>query len=196
MAFFYIINGEGKYLGNIKGTKVLFHKPNSATFLHRQTREMIEKLKARVEGLGATDLTIMEAEDEESAKAYMITTYCNGEASVSSPKRGRPAGGVKKEKAKKPQKKIDLNGVQDEEEEDEYISQPEYTGEEEVEHTEDEKKYLKAISDPDVKAMFAKSNVNKKCMLCKRLCKQPSTSVIYQCPQFQYDEYRDDANNG
>ena len=112
MAFFYIINGEGKYLGNIKGTKVLFHKPNSATFLHRQTREMIEKLKARVEGLGATDLTIMEAEDEESAKAYMIATYCNGEASVSSPKRGRPAGGAKKEKAKKPQKKIDLNGVQ------------------------------------------------------------------------------------
>lgn len=195
MAFFYIINGEGKYLGNIKGTKVLFHKPNSATFLHRQTREMIEKLKARVEGLGATDLTIMEAEDEEAAKAYMIATYCNGEQASNAPKRGRPAG-VKKEKApSKKQKKIDFNDVQADEEEDEYISQPEYTGEEEVEHTEDEKKYLKAINDPDVKAMFSKCNVNKKCMLCKRLCKQPATSVIYQCPQFQYDEYRDMDND-
>ena len=65
---YYIIDGNGRYLGNINGTKVLFHKANSSTFQHRQSMEMIEKLKARAESLGASGLQIMEAGSMEEAK--------------------------------------------------------------------------------------------------------------------------------
>jgi len=194
MGFFYIIDNEGRYLGNINGDKVLFHRANSSTFQHRQTRDMIEKLKERAESLGASNLQIMEAKDMDEAKAYMIATYCNGNASSLGPKRGRPVGSGKGNASNcvhRKQKKIEFTFVEPDEEEEEYISQPESDGNDAVERSEEEKKYLKAINDPDVKAMFEKCNVNKKCMLCRRLCKQPSTSVIYQCPQYQYDEYRD-----
>lgn len=195
MGFFYIIDENGRYLGNINGTKVLFHRANSATFQHRQTREMIEKLKARAESLGASGLTVMEAGSMEEAKEYMVKTYCNGNAD-SIPKRGRPcsaskAGNKPKKAVSKPKvKKIEFK-IEEDEEGEEYVSQFECNAEAELKRTREEEKYLKAIKDPSVKDMFAKCNVNKKCMLCKRLCKQPATSVIYQCPQFEYDEYRD-----
>ena len=193
---YYLIDGEGRYLGNINGAKVLFHKPNATTFQHRQTKDMIEKLKARAESLGASNLQIMEAEGIDEARQYMIKTYCNGNAS-SMPKRGRPCNGSKA--GNKPQntvsnakmKKIEFKLHDEDEEEEEYVSQFDLHSNANYKHTQEEEKYLKAIKDPDIRDMFSNCSVNKKCMLCRRLCKQPSTSVIFQCPQFEYDEYRD-----
>ena len=194
---YYIIDDQGRYLGNINGNKVLFHRADSATFQKRLTKDMIEKLKARAESLGAVNLTIMEADSVESAREYMLSTYCTGPNAVNNkPKRGRPAGSVTRNavnKPKKPQKKIEFTLDNDDNEEEEYVEHPEYSDDNYIERPEEEKKYLKAIKDPDVKEMFAKCRVNKKCMLCRHLCKQPSTSVIFRCPQFEYDEYRDEG---